>query len=151
MPGARIRWLGGGGIKRIIPRIRKRGPKKRSLSQKMREFLRTPVWNHKKKESLFQNLQKTVLAHEFWGDNQFFGSLRSRTALQWHQACYFLWGAFSLGVHKQWFGGARPRKAPCGVEPAASLQQFIELQLSHFRLRDIARNRLCWRSENYIR
>ena len=26
--------------------------------------------------------EKTVLAHEFWGDNQYFGSLRPRIALQ---------------------------------------------------------------------
>ena len=45
-----------------------------------------------KKISLLQNLQKKKeLAHEFRGDNKYFGSLRLRTALQWHQACYFLW------------------------------------------------------------
>ena len=36
--------------------------------------------------------EKTVLAHEFQGDNQYLGSLRPWTALQWHLAHYFLWG-----------------------------------------------------------
>ena len=35
--------------------------------------------------------KKNVLAHEFWGDDHYFGSLRPRTALQGHRACYFLW------------------------------------------------------------
>ena len=49
------------------------------------------IWGETTKKGTFsQNLQKTVLAHEFLGDNQYFGSLRPQTALQWHQACYFL-------------------------------------------------------------
>ena len=64
--------------------------------------------------------KKTVLAHEFWGDNQYLGSLRPRTAVQWHRAYYFLWGTILA-----W--GARPRNSPHDVGPVASLQQFIEL------------------------
>ena len=46
----------------------------------------------KKKDFYYKICKKTVLAYEFWGDNQYLGSLRLRTALQWHRACYFLWG-----------------------------------------------------------
>ena len=31
--------------------------------------------------------EKTVLAHEFWGDTQYFVSLGPRTALQQHRGC----------------------------------------------------------------
>ena len=72
-----------------------------------------------KKGSLLQNLQKTVLAHELWGDNQYLRSLRPRTALQWHRACYFLFGTiltcgaqFLFGEHKQWLGGSAPACSP---------------------------------------
>ena len=45
-----------------------------------------------KKKGLYSKIsEKTVFAHEFWDDNQYFGSYRPRTALQWHRACYFLW------------------------------------------------------------
>ena len=110
-PDARIAWLGGGGTKNLILRIREGGPKKVFISKYARIFTNSGVKAKKalrlkkcanfhelrgetaKKGSLLQNLQKkTVLAHEVWGDNQYLGSLRPRTALQWHQACYFLWG-----------------------------------------------------------
>ena len=90
-----------GGTKSLILRIRECGPKnkvfilkyariftnsgvntkKSSSSQKMRKFLRIPGRNYKKRGSLLQNLQKTVFAYEFWGDNQYLGSLRPRIAL----------------------------------------------------------------------
>ena len=62
--------------------------------------------------------EKTVLAHEFCGDNQYFGSFRPQTPLQWHRACYFLWGTILA-----WGGissdlGARPRNAPRRAGPA---------------------------------
>ena len=95
-----------------------------------------------KKGSLLQNLQKkkTVLAHDFWGDNQYFGSFRPRTALQCHRACFFLWGTILAWGTQAVIWGAPPRNVPRGVGPDASLQQYIELQLSHFRIRDTARN-----------
>ena len=77
--------------------------------------------------------ETTVLAHEFQGDNQYLGSLRPRTALQWHRACYFFGGTIlAWGAQFSFWGeaviwGARPQIAPRGVGPAASLQQFIEL------------------------
>ena len=91
-----------------------------------------------KKDLYHKICEKTVLAQEFWSYNQYLGSLRPRTALQWHRGCYFLWGTIlawvmggghnsRLGGHKQWFGRVWPRNAPRGVGPAASLQQFIEL------------------------
>ena len=66
-----------------------------------------------KKESLLQNLQKTVLAHEFWGDNQYLGSLRSLTALQWHRACYFFWSTiFAWGAQAVIWGDTAPECPP---------------------------------------
>ena len=74
--------------------------------------------------------EKTVLAHEFWGDNQYFGSVRPRTALQWHQAFYFLWGIilawgaqFSFGVALAVIWGARPRNAPREAGPETQYAQ----------------------------
>ena len=65
----------------------------------------------KKRGLNYKICEKTVLAHEFRGDNQYLGSLRPRTALQWQQVCYFLWGTIlawghnsRLGGHKQWHG-----------------------------------------------
>ena len=52
--------------------------------------------------------EKTIIAHEYWVDDEYFGGLRPQTALQWHRASYFLWGTilarkhiFRLGGHKQ--------------------------------------------------
>ena len=39
----------------------------------------------KKKGIYCKICKKTVLAQEFWGDNQYFESTRPRFALQWHQ------------------------------------------------------------------
>ena len=50
--------------------------------------------------------EKTVLAHEFWGDYQYLGSLKPRNALQWHRACYFLWGTILAWGAQFSFGGA---------------------------------------------
>ena len=93
-----------------------------------------------KKGSLLQNLQKkTVLAHEFWGDNQYLGSLRPRTALQWHRACYFLWGTILAwgGTILVWggtscdFGGHGP-----GMPRVASglLQVYSNLSNCNYRI-----------------
>ena len=86
------------------------------------DFPRVLGWNHKKNGFSLQNLQKTVLAHEFWGggDDHYFGSLRPRIALQGHRACYFLWSTilawgghnFRFGGHKQWFGITAPECPP---------------------------------------
>ena len=51
-----------------------------------------------------KNCENTVLAHEFWGDNQYFGSLSLRTALQWHRACYFFGHNPGLGGHNSCVG-----------------------------------------------
>ena len=74
---------------------------------------------------------KDSSSHKFWRNIQYLGSLWPRTALQWHRACYFLWGtiltwgALFLFVEAQVgiLGGARPRNVPRGVGPALSLQQ----------------------------
>ena len=95
----------------------------------MRGFSRFPGWTQKKlfisknariftnsgvkpqKKGLYNKIcKKTVLAHEFWGNNQYLGSLRTRIALQSHRACYFLlgsilaWGAQAV----IWGGGHGP-------------------------------------------
>ena len=61
----------------------------------------------KNKRFLSQILRKAVFDHEFWGADQYFEGFRPPTALQWHKACYFLWGTIlawgaqsSLGEHK---------------------------------------------------
>ena len=55
----------------------------------MREFSRiSEVKPQKKIIFITKTAKKTVLAHEFWGDNQYLGSLRPRTALQWHHRLF---------------------------------------------------------------
>ena len=112
---------------------------KSSSIQKMREFLRIPGRNHKNMRLCYKICEKTVLAHEFQGDNQYLGSLRPRPALQWHRACYlpwdtiFAWGAqFSFGGPTQWFGkGHGP-----GLPPVASglLQVYNNLSYCNYRI-----------------
>ena len=46
--------------------------------------------DHKKGALHCEICEKTVLAHEYWVDDQYFGGLRPRSALQWHRASYFL-------------------------------------------------------------
>ena len=88
----------------------------------MCEFPRVLGWKPQTKMGPYCKIyKKAILAHEFWGDNQYFQSLRPRTAFQWHRACYFLWctilalggGAqFSFGGAQAVIWGARPRNAP---------------------------------------
>ena len=80
-------------------KIKRKEMKKRSSSQKNGHILTNSGVKQQKKGLYCKICEKTVLAHEFWGDNKYFGSLKPRTALQWYQACYFLrapifaWGA----------------------------------------------------------
>ena len=46
-----------------------------------------------KKESLLQILWKNNTCTRILSDDHYFGGLRPPTALQWHRACYFLWGS----------------------------------------------------------
>ena len=143
----------GGGTKNLILRIREGGPKKVFISKYTRIFTNSGVKAKKalrlkkcanfhelrgetaKKGSLLQNLQKkTVLAHEVWGDNQYLGSLRPRTALQSTEPVTFFGAQSSLGGHNSCLGGTcsdlgggTVPECPRGVGPAASLQHFIEL------------------------
>ena len=55
-----------------------------------------------------------------------------RTALQWHQACYFLWGTVLVWGGTSSDSGGQGPECPRGVGPAASLQQFIELNYRIF-------------------
>ena len=75
--------------------------------------------------------KKIVLAHEFWSDKQYFGSLRPRTALQWHRACYFLWGTILAWGAQFLFGGHGP-----GNPPMASglLQVYSNLSNCNYRI-----------------
>ena len=75
------------------------------------------------------------LAHEFCGDNQYLGSLRPQTAIQWHRACYFLWGTilargaqFSFGGHKQRFGGQGPGMSPVASGLLQLYSNFIKIK-----------------------
>ena len=75
---------------------------------------------HKKLNPYRKICKKTVRAHEFWGDIKYFGSLRPRTALQWHRACYILWGTILTweetilvwGAHAVIWGGTAPECPP---------------------------------------
>ena len=63
------------------------------ISKNARIFTNSGLKPQKKGSLLPKSANKeTVLAPEFWDDNQYLGSHRPRTALQWHRACYFLWG-----------------------------------------------------------
>ena len=100
-------------------RIRECEPKKKVFISKYGRISRIPGWNHTKKDLCYEIWKKKVLAHKFCGDNQYLESLRPRTALQWHRACYFFWGTilawgaqFLFGGHKQWFGGHCPGMPP---------------------------------------
>ena len=80
--------------------------------------------NQKKKDFHRKISKKAVLAHKYWVDNQYFGGLRPKTALQWHRACYFLWDTILAlwGTFLVWGGtssdlGARPLNAPRGARP----------------------------------
>ena len=86
-----------------FPRILRQ--KERSSTQKLREFPQSLGQRPKKKgfhlkicanfdefrnettkkKGLYCKIcEKTVLAYEIWGDNQYFGSLWPQTALEWH-------------------------------------------------------------------
>ena len=79
------------------------------------------------------------LAHEFCGDNQYLGSLRPQTAIQWHRACYFLWGTilawgaqFSFGGHKQRFGGQGSGMSPVASGLLQLYSNFIKIKKKVF-------------------
>ena len=123
MPGARIARLRGhkifGGHEKfntLNPRAWTK--KKVSISKYARIFTNSGV-KPQKKDLYYKICKKTVLAHKLWGDNQYLGSLRPRTALQWRQASYFLWVQSSLGGHSfcLWgtssdLGGTAPERPP---------------------------------------
>ena len=117
-PGARIAcqdWGGGGGgHKQILGKhknskasnLRVWTRKQRSLlriftnsgvktkKRKKKTILKTAristSWGETRKKRVFiAKSKKTVLAYEFWDDNQYFGSLRHRTALQCRRTYYF--------------------------------------------------------------
>ena len=67
-------------------------------------------------------MQKTVLAHEFWGDNQYFASLRPRTGGT--EPVTFVGAQSSLGGHGP------------GMPPVASglLQVYSNLSNYNYRI-----------------
>ena len=74
-----------------------------------------PNFRNEDKKSLYRKIcEKTVLAH----DDQYLGGLSPQTALQWHQACYFLWKPrlggthFSLGGTQTVIWGVTTPKCP---------------------------------------
>ena len=105
-PGAKIAWLGGinkfwrGSKYTSNPRV---WTKKQSFSSQ--NFTKTGVdpkkglhlkmfanFHHFRGETPKNLGLKDSSSHKFWRDNQYLGSLWPQTALQWHRACYFLWG-----------------------------------------------------------
>ena len=84
-----------------------------------------------KKGLYYKICEKTVLAHEFRGDNQYLGSLRRRTALQWHRASNFVWSTILAWGHNSRLGGARPRNAPVA---SCLLQVYSNLLNSNYRI-----------------
>ena len=102
-----------------------------------RIFTNSGLKTTKKRFLLLKSSQTTVLVHEFLGDNQYFRSLRPRTALQWHRASNFLWGTIlALGGHNSRLGGgeqaviwgARPRNAPRGAGPECNMLKTFALK-----------------------
>ena len=87
-----------------FPKVWGEHKKKLLISKNARIFTNSGVKPQKNGSSL-QNLQKTVLALDFWGDNQYLGSLRPRTAFQWHRARYFLLGTILAWGAQFLFGG----------------------------------------------
>ena len=81
---------------------------------------------------------ETVLAHEFWGDNQYLGSLRPRTALQWHRAGYFFLGTILAWEHNSCLGGTSCDLGGhgAGITPVASglLQNYSNLLNCNYRI-----------------
>ena len=73
--------------------------KKSCSSQKTRQFYEF------RGETTKKICEETVLAHEFCGKNQYLGSLRPWTAIQWHRACCFLWGTILAWGAQLSFGG----------------------------------------------
>ena len=79
------------------------------------------------KKGLYHKIsEKTVLAHKFWGDNKYLGTLRPRIALQRHEPIIFfgaqssLWGHNSrLGGSSSDLGGTAP-ECRRGLGPAAN-------------------------------
>ena len=108
----------------------------------------------KKKDLYYKICKKTVLAHEFWSDNQYLGSLRLQTALQWHRACYFLWGTilawgaqFLFGGHKQWFGGTAPECLPWRRACCKFTAIYRTVTIA-FSLKRYCWKSIYWRNEN---
>ena len=101
--------------------------------KKMREFLRIPGWNHKKRVFITKSAKKQFLLTDSGvitcilgvsGLELYFSGTKPVTFFGHYPR---LGAQFLFGEHMQWFGGAWSRNAPCGVGPTSSLQQFIEL------------------------
>ena len=68
----------------------------REICSNFHEFLGED--HNKRKKDFYRKIcENTVLAHKFWGNDQYFEGLRPRIALQGHRACYFLRIPSSLG------------------------------------------------------
>ena len=76
----------------------------------------------RKKGSYYKISEKTILANEFCGTNQYFERLRSRAALQWHRACYFLSSTIlARGKTILVWEGTAPECLPRGARPGKVL------------------------------
>ena len=82
----------------------------------MHEFPRFLGWNHEKKTFYCKICKKTVLAHEFWGDNQYFESLGLELHSSGTESVTFFGAQFSFGGRGTALEclphGARPDEVP---------------------------------------
>ena len=88
----------------------------------------------KKKNGLYHRIcEKSVLAHGFWIDGQYFESLRPRTVLQWLRTCYYLWGTILAlggtilvwGAQAVIWGGTASECSPRGTGPVNAYLAII--------------------------
>ena len=105
--------------------------KKKVFISKYARIFTNPGVKPQKKGPYYKICKKAVLSHEFWGNNQYLGSLRPRTALQWHQACYFLWGTILALRAEAVIWGARPWNAPVA---SGLLQIYSNLSNCNYRI-----------------
>ena len=86
-------------------------------------------WGKDQKKVLHRkNCEKTVLAHEYWVNDKYFGDFRTQTALHLHRANYFLWGTIlAWGAHFSFGEGVHGLEMPpraAGPESHSNEEQY---------------------------
>ena len=98
----------------------------------MREFPQIPERNHKKRVFITKFAKKQFLLTIYGVITSILGVSGVELHSSGTEPLTFFGAQSSLGGHNSRFGGTAP-ECSRGVVPAASLQQFIEQLLSHFR------------------